>query len=370
MTRQHRESALASVVLRAGVIVLFLLAQARSGPGFGLTGEGLVVTALTVAVAGFLAVAILPSAAGPSPRLPLLGVPVKVAALGLAVLLAVCLDAVTVDGPAIAVLLFGVGTAAVRHPFAHSLPVGLLGLGGLLVTGAVAGTLERDLSLAFSVCMVFMIAYTIRERRAARSAQEREAVLAERARIAREIHDILAHSLSAQIVHLEGARMLLRADRAAEALERVERAGDLARNGLDEARRAVSALRENQPPLPEALRSLAEEFHAATGQECVLLLPDRERRLPPETELAVLRTAQEAVTNVRRHAPGSPATVRLGFHGGSCELEVTNPVADRPGTPGGGYGIVGMRERAELLGGTLESGERDEIFLVRLRVPA
>ncbi|MFI7535417.1 sensor histidine kinase [Streptosporangium sp. NPDC049376] len=370
MTTRLRDTTIAPVVLRAGVIVLFLVAQAGAGAGFGLSGERLAVTLLAFAVAGFLAVAILPSATGPSPRLPLLGVPVKVVALGLAVLLALWLEMMAVDGPAVAVLLFGVGTAAVRYPLARSLPIGGLALGGLLVAGAVTGALERDLSLAFSLCMVFMIAYSIRERRAARSAQEREAVLAERARIAREIHDILAHSLSAQIVHLEGARMLLRADRAGEALERVERAGDLARNGLEEARRAVSALRENQPPLPEALRRLAEEFHAATGQECALLTSGRQRRLPPETELAVIRTAQEAVTNVRRHAPGSPATVRLGFHGGSCELEVTNPLADSPGTPGGGYGIVGMRERAELLGGTLESGEREGIFLVRLRVPA
>ncbi|MEV8631716.1 sensor histidine kinase [Streptosporangium sp. NPDC051023] len=370
MTTERQENTIIPIVLRAGVIVLFLIAQARSRPGFGLTGEGLVVTLLAVAVAGLLAVAILPSGDSQSPPVPLIGVPVKVVALGLAVVLSIGLDTIVNDGPAVAVLLFCVGTAAVRHPFQYSLPIGLLALAGPITAGMVTGDMDRDLGLAFSLCLVFMIAYTIRQRRAVRSAEEREAVLAERARIAREIHDILAHSLSAQIVHLEGARLLLRADRQEEALDRVERARDLAKNGLEEARRAVSALREDLPPLPAALRRLAEEFHAATGKECTLLLSGHERRLPPEAELAVIRTAQEAITNVRRHAPGSAATVRLGFHGGSCELEVTNPAGRSPGTPGGGYGIVGMRERAELLGGTLEAGENDEVFMIRLRVPS
>ncbi|MEV7014024.1 sensor histidine kinase [Streptosporangium sp. NPDC051022] len=364
------ESAIVPTVLRLGVVVLFVIGQARSRPGFGLTGEGLVITLLTVAVAVALLVAILLPQRGDSPPPSFLGVPVKIVAFCLAVLCAVGLDTMANDGPAIAVLIFAAGAAAVRHPFPHSLPVGALGLAGLLTAGAITGDMDRALSLAFSLCLVFLIAYSIRQRRAVRNAEGREAVLAERARIAREIHDILAHSLSAQIVHLEGARLLLRADRSQEALDRVERARDLAKNGLEEARRAVSALREDLPPLPAALRALAEEFRAVTGRECTLLLSGRERRLPPETELAVIRTAQEAITNVRRHAPGSAATVRLGFHGGSCELEVTNPAGDSPGTPGGGYGIMGMRERAELLGGTLEAGESGDVFRIRLRVPS
>ncbi|MFC7643039.1 sensor histidine kinase [Streptosporangium lutulentum] len=194
-------------------------------------------------------------------------------------------------------------------------------------------------------------------------------MLAERARIAREIHDILAHSLSAQIVHLEGARLLLQAERSGEALDRVERARELAKTGLEEARRAVSALREDSPPLPVALRTLAEEFRSTNGQACVLTVTGPERRLTPEAELTMIRTAQEALTNVGRHAPGAPAAVRLSFEDGACELEVTNPAGDGPGTPGGGYGLVGMAERAELLGGVLEAGERDGGFRVRLRLP-
>ncbi|MBT2229521.1 sensor histidine kinase [Nonomuraea sp. NEAU-A123] len=291
-------------------------------------------------------------------------------ALGLSVALAIILDAVVDGGPALAVLLYCLGIAAVRLPLRHSAPIGLLAIGGLLAEGAISGRLDRDLSLILSACLIFLVAYSVRERRAARAAEAREAVLAERARIAREIHDILAHSLSAQLVHLEGAKLLLRADKTDEALDRVVRARDLAKSGLEEARRAVSALREDSPALPQALRTLAEDFQATTDRACTLHISGAEHRLPPETELALLRTAQEALTNVRRHAPGSPATVRLVYEPGSCDLRITNPASAEPGTPGGGYGLMGMRERAELLGGTLSAGETTDGFQVHLWVPA
>ena len=297
-------------------------------------------------------------------------VPVMAVALGLSVALAIILDAVVDGGPALAVLLYCLGIAAVRLPLRHSAPIGVLAIGGLLVEGAIYGRLGRDLSLILSACLVFLVAYSVKERRAARAAEAREAVLAERARIAREIHDILAHSLSAQLVHLEGAKLLLRADKTDEALDRVVRARDLAKSGLEEARRAVSALREDSPALPQALRTLAEDFQATTNRACTLHISGAQHRLPPETELALLRTAQEALTNVRRHAPGSPATVRLVYEPGSCDLRVTNPASAEPGTPGGGYGLMGMRERAELLGGTLSAGETTDGFRVHLRIPA
>ncbi|MEW9526929.1 sensor histidine kinase [Microbispora sp. NPDC049125] len=370
MTTAPQESAIDPAVLRLALIALFVVAQAGTRPGFGLSGRELATTVLTLAVAAATAGGVLPFRRRDSPEHALLGVPLKVVSLCVAVVLSIVLLTVTGTEPAVAALLFLVGAAAVRHPLRHSLPVEALALVGLLVPAVVSGNPGRDLSLCLSTGLVFLIAYSIRQRRATRTAEAREAVLAERARIAREIHDILAHSLSAQIVHLEGARLLLRADRAGEALERVDRARELAKSGLEEARRAVSALREDVPPLTEALRALAEEFRVATGQECVVEVSGAERRLPAEAALAVIRTAQEALTNVRRHAPGSPAAVRLGFDDGTCELEVANPAGDPPGSPGGGYGLMGMRERAELLGGTLETGKDGQAFRVRLRIPS
>ncbi|MFF0311697.1 sensor histidine kinase [Streptosporangium sp. NPDC004379] len=361
----------AAVLLRVAVVATFaafavvqVVRDQTAAPGHRLT-----VAALALAVAGCLAAAPPPgSARREKPPVTVLGIPVR---LGTAVIASIGLLVLSPDGGlAVAALLFTVGAAAFRHPPHRAVPVGLLALTGLLLAGLAGRSWEQELPLAVNVCVILLIAYAVRQRRATRAAEAREAVLAERARIAREIHDVLAHSLSAQIVHLEGARLLLRAERHTEALERVEHAGQLARSGLEEARRAVSALREDSPPLPAAIEALTEEFRATTGQACPLTVTGPERRLAPETELAVVRTAQEALTNVGRHAPGAPATVRLAFAGEVCELEVTNPSGSGPGTPGGGYGLVGMAERAELLGGALEAGETDGGFRVRLRLPA
>ncbi|RMI46411.1 hypothetical protein EBO15_07100 [Actinomadura harenae] len=189
--------------------------------------------------------------------------------------------------------------------------------------------------------------------------------------MAREIHDILAHSLSAQIVHLEGARLLLsRDDDRERALERVERAQRLARTGLEETRRALAALRGEAPELAEALAELADEFRAATGGPAVLEITGTPHELTSARALALVRTAQEALTNVRKHAPGASVRIRLDHLPDAVELTVTDsggteePIV----TTGGGYGLVGMRERAELVGGTLEAGPDGKGFRVALRI--
>ncbi|AQZ65688.1 hypothetical protein BKM31_33300 [[Actinomadura] parvosata subsp. kistnae] len=384
--------------LRLGVVVLLIASQLQATPAPGLTGTPLAVTILTIALALSLLTPLLPPLrnpplppadsahhpTGPTPephparRSPLRWVAGSVArvpqrvmlvSLSLAVLLSIALNTITRTGVTIGALLICVSLAVSRLPLRFSLAVGLLAVAGLVVAGELAGSPVDDVPLVLSVCLIFLITYAAKQRKAARAAEAREAVLAERARIAREIHDILAHSLSAQLVHLEGAKLLLRADRTAEALDRVTRARDLAKSGLDEARRAVSALREDPPALPAALRTLADDFETTAHRPCTLRISGPELLLPPETELALLRTAQEALTNIRRHAPGSPAQVTLTFAPDHCDLRITNPTSAEPGTPGGGYGLVGMRERAELLGGTLTAGERDGAFLVHLRVP-
>lgn len=205
------------------------------------------------------------------------------------------------------------------------------------------------------------------QERAARAAEAESAALAERARIAREIHDVLAHSLSAQLVHLEAARLLIErgADRE-QILERVVAARGMARDGLDETRHALSALRGDLTPLEDFLTDLVRAAHGAE----VTVVGDR-RALPAEASQAVRRVAQEALTNVRKHAPGAKVRVRLAYE----PREVTLDVRDSGGPPGelaeagGGYGLLGMRERAELLGGSLDAGPDEEGFVVTLRVP-
>ncbi|MFH8384932.1 sensor histidine kinase [Kitasatospora sp. NPDC018058] len=209
------------------------------------------------------------------------------------------------------------------------------------------------------------------QERAARAAEAESAALAERARIAREIHDVLAHSLSAQLVHLEAARLMLDAGTDREQIrERVVAARRMAQDGLAETRQALSALRGELTPVGEFLMELTERERA------VLTVTGTPRPLAAEAGLAVRRTAQEAVTNVRKHAPGARCTVELRYLDGAVELEVRNTRAPRGESSGelagsgSGYGLLGMRERAELLGGTLLAGPEDGGWRVLLRVPA
>ncbi|MEU9360541.1 histidine kinase [Streptomyces sp. NPDC048301] len=210
------------------------------------------------------------------------------------------------------------------------------------------------------------------QERAARKAEAGAAALAERSRIAREIHDVLAHSLSAQLVHLEAARLLIEREPSGEfrdqVLERVVAARSMAREGLAETRQALSALRGEMTPVEDFLQQLV------SGGSATVSVVGEGRELTAEASQTVRRVAQEALTNTRKHAPGAAVTVRLEYEPDAIVLEVRDSGGRRPvgelAVSGSGYGLVGMRERAELLGGTLEAGPGEEGFVVNLRVPA
>ncbi|MFH8732927.1 sensor histidine kinase [Streptomyces sp. NPDC017964] len=209
----------------------------------------------------------------------------------------------------------------------------------------------------------------LRQERAARAAEAESAALAERARIAREIHDVLAHSLSAQLVHLEAARLLIERGADLDQIhERVVAARGMARDGLTETRQALSALRGEMTPLEDFLRELVATDGATVSVEGV------RRPLSVEASQTVRRVAQEALTNVRKHAPGAKAQVRLEYGTAEVTLEVRDSgsatSAGELTVSGSGYGLLGMRERAELLGGTLVAGPCEEGFAVKLKVPA
>lgn len=205
-----------------------------------------------------------------------------------------------------------------------------------------------------------------------REAQIRAAALDERARLAREIHDVLAHTLSALTIQLEGTRMLVGSEtRDGRAVEAVDRAWKLAREGLDETRRAVGALRGDALPGPELLPDLASGFERDSGIPCLLSVEGEAHDLGSDARLALYRTAQEALTNIRKHADASSVSLRLRYLPEWTELTVENQgMARQSSIPGGGYGLNGMRERAELLGGCLEAGPTATGFRVYLRVPA
>ena len=255
---------------------------------------------------------------------------------------------------------------------------------------------------------------------ASQAAEARAAAAAERGRIAREMHDVLAHTLSALALQLESTRLLAH-DRGVDAdvSRAIDQAHGLAASGLDEARRAISAARGDALPGPERVRSLAEEVAAQSGLPVRVEVSGEPRDLPAEARLAVYRTAQEALTNVRRHASPDRVEVRLDWGADSVALVVEDHgaavVAGAVGGVGGGlgggggaaaglsgvglaggglsggglaggglaggglaggglsgagYGLTGMRERAELLGGTLVAEPTEDGFRVQLVLPA
>lgn len=198
-------------------------------------------------------------------------------------------------------------------------------------------------------------------------------VLGERARIAREIHDILAHTLGSLFIQLDAAEAFLGeggdADRGRHLVAEARR---LAAEGLEETRRAIAAIR-GPVALPEALAALARGDGQVSQK-----VSGTPRRLRPEAGLALYRTAQEALANARKHAPGAPVAMTLSFEDEAAVLRVstTSPSGlpdRRPSTlaaTGGGYGLYGLRERADLLGGTLRAGPTGDGWMVELRVPA
>jgi signal transduction histidine kinase len=190
--------------------------------------------------------------------------------------------------------------------------------------------------------------------------------LAERQRIAREIHDILAHTLSAQSVQLEGARLLVQSQApAGDVLQRIRAAQRLARDSLDETRRAVQSLRDELPPVEQTVRRLADDAGAHFRQV------GQPWPLEPPAALTVERTVQEGLTNARKHAPGAAVTVDLAYGRESVTVAVSDAGSDARAEQagGGGYGLAGMRERAALIGARLESGAHGEGFRICLTVP-
>jgi signal transduction histidine kinase len=205
-----------------------------------------------------------------------------------------------------------------------------------------------------------------------REEQARSAALAERSRLAREIHDVLAHTLSALSVQLETADALLESDRVEQARQSVARAGRLAREGLAETRRAIGALRGETVPLPDLLDQLAAGYRSDLGAPATVLVGGEPWEMDPDATLALYRTAQEAMTNVRKHAPGAPVTVELSYGDGDVSLRVANGSAPSGAGPlagsGGGYGLTGLRERAELCGAELTAEPAGDGFKVEIRL--
>jgi signal transduction histidine kinase len=216
------------------------------------------------------------------------------------------------------------------------------------------------------------------EERALRAEREadrerRLAAAEERGRIARDLHDSAGHAINVILVHAGMGR--LQAERnpesAREAFETIE---DVARETVGEIDQMVRVLRDDgsregvePPPGLAALEGLVER-HRATGLNVTTSIRGDRRPLPPGIDRGAYRILQEALTNAARHGDGN-AHVDVVFGGGALELEVDNPLGRAARDTGGGHGVIGMRERATLLGGHLEARARDGRFELHARLP-
>jgi signal transduction histidine kinase len=269
-------------------------------------------------------------------------------------------------GPALSVGFNWAGTALIGGILSDYFFFALL-YGGPWAVGFVLRQRERRITeLAGETTQ-------LRERQAE---QEQRAIANERARIARELHDIISHSISVITIQTQAIRRRLGPDHAAEAddLQAVEAT---ARQAMAEMRRLLGVLRADhdpialtpQPGLDQLPRLIADT--QAAGVAVQLRIEGDPVPLPPGVDLTAYRILQEALTNVRKHAPGAQAAVLVRYTGTSLQLRVDNdgPASPDTDTNGVGQGLVGMRERVALYGGMLEVGHRPDGFTVAASLP-
>lgn len=180
---------------------------------------------------------------------------------------------------------------------------------------------------------------------------------AERQRMARELHDTLSQGLTGLVLQLEAIKAHLEAGRGERAVAIIEQSLARARSTLADSRSVIDDLRAVPAGMPEAMRAKTERFTQATGIPCELSLALGDTTPPPNTSDHLLRVLNEALTNVTRHAQAGQVWVRLEAKNNHLELEIRDDGQGfEPGivTGAGHYGLLGMRERARLVGGTLE----------------
>jgi signal transduction histidine kinase len=277
-------------------------------------------------------------------------------------------------GLMVAMGVLGVLTAADRPD-----REGLLRAAAACAVGVILGSWLNDLVRTSLLVLVFGVGRAVRMLQLERKAAGERAAAAmaeERAQIARDLHDVIAHSLGVVVVQMQAAELVMDSD-PEKARAALQVAAGVGRDALDDMHRMVGVMRglgdrrAAQPSLGD-LPALVEQTRQ-TGL-AVELHVDGDRRsaeLPSGIEVAAYRIVQEALTNAARHAAGARADVRVAYRSDGLELEIIDSGGRSGAVAGGGFGIEGMRERASLYGGTLEAGPRpDGGFRVKAWLPA
>ncbi|MET0236906.1 MAG: histidine kinase [Kibdelosporangium sp.] len=242
------------------------------------------------------------------------------------------------------------------------------------ISGLVSGTTVSTLLGYPLLLFASMLAgQNRRSRRVETEQRNHVAILDERARIAREIHDVLAHSLGALGIQIQAARAVLTdhgdAERALTILATAQR---MASDGLTETRRAVHALRVDPAPLAEQLATIVGTHRSQHKTPVTLTVLGDPVVLSPDAGLALVRAVQEALVNAAKHAAQQPVEVTLRYTAHDVQVTISNPLGTSSefSTADTGYGLTGMRERLLLLRGTLTVGADDGHWTLQARVPA
>jgi signal transduction histidine kinase len=268
-----------------------------------------------------------------------------------------------------AVFFFGTAQPPWRGVAGLALAFGVIGLVAHNDPGA---GVDDFAAIALGLTPCWLLGLALR-----RKQEEAELAIAdERARIARELHDIVGHGVSVMTVQAAAVRRLLRPDqdRERDALLAVERTG---REALAEMRRMVGVLRRSEEaealaPQPSLRRldALVEQARQA-GLPVDLQVEGAPVELPPGVDLAAYRVVQEGLTNALRHARATRAEVQVRYSDGEVEVSVANDGRPDRGAEGAGHGLLGMRERVAVYGGQLEAGPQPAgWFRLRVRLPA
>jgi signal transduction histidine kinase len=280
-------------------------------------------------------------------------------------------------------LLLAVYSAAAHTSGRRTLLAGGMTVGTFVPALEMSGGITADNLIFFALIFgaPWVAGRAVRQRRLNDSELEQEkmraaaAIVEERARIARELHDVVAHSISVMVLQARGGRRVLESEPAdaRDAFAVIESTGQQA---LDEMRRLVGMLRSGEESLPLApqpslkeLGTLVEQVRAA-GLPVDVAVEGEPRDLPPGVDLSAFRIVQEALTNALKHAGPARARVVLRYLADEFELEISD---DGPGTDddsGPGYGLVGMRERVSVYGGELQAGRQPGGgYALRVRLP-
>jgi signal transduction histidine kinase len=367
------------------VIAAVAISSINGHPAPAAHGTGLGVAAALVLFAAALAIAVRTSFIDRSR-------PVQTATIAAMTAAGVTLVALQPHGATELAGGAAVWMAVARLPLPLAAALAATTTSGLALAEALAGGSAAVVLAAVLLCaLLALVAYFIKQARSsqdttelllaqledAREEQLQAAAVSERGRIAGELHDVLAHSLSGAAIQLQGARKLAEHEQASPQVRAaIERAAELVREGLTSARQAVGALRGEELPGIAQLDKLVASFRQDVNTDVTLTIEGSARPLPADASLALYRGAQEALTNIARYAPGASTTVVLRYGSGHTSLTIDDRLAKRPPDTSGlvgvgsGNGLKGMRERLERAGGRMQAGPTENGWRVELEVPA